>query len=285
MPLTRAFEEPEISPELRKIYADIRHRLDLPFVPNLFKVVAGVPEYFRAMWLDLSEVAGSKEFHAGARALEEFARSQSIYAGWRIGDQRKALSGQKFSQYDEEVLTGVIAVFGKALPQMALFTRLMQAGCSGGQRGRVSQLKQASALSRWFRLYVPTERDAGIRAWLIYSDIKRTTGCKVIPDVFRTLAPYPGYLASTWVEMKKLLQDAAFRRAVDDVGRRSRALLNGLPVRDHRKLTKNLSPQQWREIEEVAETFARVLPQFLMFTAVWQRSFRSSGLGSAFGAA
>jgi hypothetical protein len=162
---------------------------------------------------------------------------------------------------------------------------LLESGYSGGQRGRVSQAKQASALSRWFRLYVPGEREAGIRAWLIYSDIRRTTGSKNIPEAFRALAPYPGYLASTWVEMKRLLQDAAFRRSTDDVGRRARALLNGLPVRDHRKLAKSVTPQQWKEIEETIDTCARALPQFLMFTAVWQRSFRSFGLGSAFGAA
>jgi hypothetical protein len=168
---------------------------------------------------------------------------------------------------------------------MTLFTRLMELGYSGGQRGRVAQGKQASALSRWFRLYLPNERDAGIRTWLIYSDIKRTTGTKIVPDVFRALSPYPGYLASTWVEMKKLLQDPSFRRAVDDVGRRSRALVNGMPVRDHRKLAKNLSPQQWRDIQEAVDSFARVLPQFLVFTTIWQRSFRAFGLGSAFGAA
>jgi hypothetical protein len=53
-------------------------------------------------------------------------------------------------------------------------------------------------------------------------------------------------------------------------------LLNGLPVRDHRSMLKDLNPQQWREIEETVDGFARLLPQFVLLTAVWQRSFPSA---------
>jgi len=279
MPLARVYEENEVGLEVRRIFGEARANFDLPFVPTVFKVLAGVPDYLKPMWADLHQVARSREFHSAARALEEFSSSQAIFGGWRLSDQHKALSGQKFSVDDEEVLAGVASIFGKAIPQMALFCRLMQVGYSGGQSGRVGSAKQAYALSRWFSLHVPPERDAGLRAWLIYSDIRKTLRSRHVFSVFRVLSPYPGYLASLWVETKKLLEDPAFHRSADEIARRSRALLSGLPVRDHRKIARSLSPLQWREIEETVDSFTRLLPQFVLFSALWQRSFRTYGVG------
>ena len=47
----------------------------------------------------------------------------------------------------------------------------------------------------------------------------------------------------------------------------------GLPVNDHRALAKTVNSQQWREIEQTVDSFARLLPQFAIIGAVWQRSF------------
>ncbi|MGZ7100029.1 MAG: hypothetical protein ACXVJ8_16265, partial [Candidatus Angelobacter sp.] len=49
--------------------------------------------------------------------------------------------------------------------------------------------------------------------------------------------------------------------------------LAGMPVKDHRAILKDLNPAQWRDIEETVDGFARLLPQFTLLTAVWQRSF------------
>jgi hypothetical protein len=156
---------------------------------------------------------------------------------------------------------------------MVLFTRLMQRGFSGGQRGRVSNGRQASALSRMVTLHVPNENDAGLRAWLIYSDIKRSLGVRNVLSMYRILSPYPGYLASVWLETKKILADPGLLRARDEVSKRALGLLVGLPVRDHRAACKNLDAKHWREIEDMVDGFARVLPQFALISAAWQRSF------------
>jgi len=279
MALARAYEEHEVGSDLRRLYGDVRTQFDLPFVPTVFKVLAGVPDYLRPMWGDLRHVAASREFHSASRALAEFATSQVIYSGWRFSDQHKALASQKFNLSDEEVMASVAAIFGKAIPELSLFCRLMQLGYSGGQPGRISGAKPANALSRWFSLHIPRERDAGLRAWLIYSDIRKTLGSRHVFSVFRALSPYPGYLAAIWVETKKLLEDPAFHRSSDEIARRIRSLLSGLPVRDHRKLAKVLSPLQWKEVEETVDGFARTLPQMILFSAVWKRSLRMHGIG------
>lgn len=273
MALTRVYEEYEVGPELRRVYADIRSSFDLPFVPSVFKLSAEIPEYLKLIWDDLGPVARSKEFQAAAKALEEFARSLAISNGWKFADQEKVLAGQKFSYNDIEQLGAIVATFTRALARMTLFTRLMQRGYAGGQRGRVTTGKQASALSRMVTLHVPNETEAGLRVYLIYSDIKRTLGTRNVISMYRVLSPFPAYMASVWMDSKKLLQDAAFMRARDDVSKRSLGLLVGLPVRDHRAAAREMAPQQWRDVEEMVDGFVRISAQFALIAAVWQRSF------------
>lgn len=276
MAFTRAYEEHEVSAELRRIFADIRTSLDLPFVPTLFKVLAAQPEYLRVVWSDLANVARSREFHAASTALEEYCHSEAVTGGWRFSDQRKQLAAQRFSASDVEVLTSVVGIFSRALPQMTLLARLVQLGYSGGQRGRVLSSRQASALARLLTINIPNERDAGLRAWMIYTDIKRTTDAKNVMSAFRVLSPFPGYLASVWFDSKKLMRDASFAHAKEEVAQRSRALLSGLPVGDHRRASKKIEAKEWREIEETVDGFVGQLPQMSLLTAVWQRSFPTS---------
>jgi hypothetical protein len=273
MALTRAYEEHEVPEEIRRLYADVRLSFDLPFVPTLFKVTAIYPGYLRAMWDDLGPVVRSREFHAAGEALEEYVRSQAIRGGWRFPDQQKALAAQKFAQIDVNALRGSVMIFQRALPRLALFTRLLQRGYAGGQAGRITSSKHAAALSRIATLNIPSEKDAPLRVWLIYSDFKRTTGARHTLSAMRVLSPFPGYLASVWTDMKRLLNDSAFQRARDDAAKRCLGHVVGLPVRDHRAQIRGLGPADWREIEESVDGFARQLPQFAIAAAVWHRSF------------
>ncbi|HXB21987.1 MAG TPA: halocarboxylic acid dehydrogenase DehI family protein [Candidatus Solibacter sp.] len=283
MALTRAYEEPEVTPEIRRLYGNVRTSFDLPFVPTLFKVTAGIPEYLRIMWEDLGPVCRSKEFQAAARAFQEVAHSTAVSGGWTFSDQSKILAAEKFSNADIRVIAGVVSLFHRAMAQGALFARLMQRGYSGGQRGRVSASKQVSALSQMVQIHVPNEREAGLRVWLIYSEFKKTTGAAAVPGLYRVLSPFPGYLASAWLDSKKIFQDPSFIPARDELNRRARALLAGLPVKDHRALLKNMDAARWREIEETVDGFARLLPQFVLLTAAWERSF--AGVPRLIGAA
>lgn len=281
MPLNRIYEEREVSSETAHIYGDIRSAFDLPYVPSLFKMLAGCPEYLRLAWRDLEPVVSSREFSTTANAMEEFIRSRAISGGWRLGEQERLLAGQKVSTADIPVLAGVVGVFARGLPRMLLFSRLLQRGFSGGQRGRVSNGKQSPALSRLITLHVPGEKDAGLRTWLIYNDIKRTTGSPLVMDLFRVLTPFPGYLAATWQDAKRVMSDNDFLRARDEIGRRSIGLTSGLPVKDHRELSKTISPDQWGDIESAIDSYARQLPMFALLSWVWRRSFIIPGRRAA----
>jgi hypothetical protein len=273
MPLARALEVAELAPDLRPIYEEVRTALDLPFVPTVFKASAGNPEYLRAMWEDLIEVASSREFHSAAESLTQFIHARVVGTEWQFSNQERILSAQKFTAGDIRVMAGVAGTFQRAIPRMALFTRLMQRGYSGGQRGRVTPRRTVAPFARMVTLHIPPETEASLRTWLTYSEIKRTTGARYISSMFRAISPFPGYLASVWVDMKKLFADRDFLRARDEVSRRTLTLLQGLPVGNHREAFDAIRPAQWSEIEQLVDGFARLSPQFALSAAVWRRSF------------
>jgi hypothetical protein len=277
MSVSRVWEDDEVAPELRRIFGEVRSSFGLPFVPTLFKLLAGVPGYLRPMWNDLGAVARSREFQSAGKAMEEFVRALAVAGAWRFSDQQRLLAGQEFSPGDVEQLGNIAATFARLACRMALFTRLMQKGYSGGQTGRVTNGVEISALARLLTLHVPPESEAGLRVWLIYSDIKRTLGARHVLSMYRVLSPFPAYLAAVWLDSKKMLSEPAFLRARDEVVKRANGLVLGLPVKDHRAAAKNLDPKQWRAIEEAVDSQARLTFLFCLLSAVWHRSFSGAG--------
>ena len=53
MALNRAYEEHEVTPEIRRMYANICGAFYFPFVPTVFKLSAGIPQYLKVVWKDL----------------------------------------------------------------------------------------------------------------------------------------------------------------------------------------------------------------------------------------
>lgn len=216
-----------------------------------------------------------KEFHAASDVLTQFVDARVIGTDWQFSNQERLLAAQKFSRSDVRIMSGVAGTFQRALPRLALFARLMQRGYSGGQPGRVTARRASSPFSRMITLHVPNEREASLRVWLVYSEIKRTTGVGQVPSLFRVISPFPSYLTSVWVDMKKLFADREFLRARDEVSRRALGLLQNLPVSDHRRMLDGLTAAQWTAIEQLVDSYARLLPQFALGAAVWRRSFAS----------
>jgi hypothetical protein len=277
MALARAYEEDEVGPELRRIYAELRSNFDLPFVPSIFKRLAAAPPYLKGMWRDLGPIATSREFHAASEALDDFVRVEAIRGVWRLRDQERMLAEQKISTDDMPVLAGVVGIFVRTLPRLLLFARLMQSGCEGGQKGRVSPPgKQAPALSRLITLHVPNEREASLRVWLIYADIRRTLKARNVMSLYRALSPFPGYLASAWMDSKSVLGNKEFQHAGRQVSMRAEALLRGIPAQDHRPLLKQLAPDQARDVRESIDEFVRTIPSLALLSVVWRRSFYDS---------
>jgi hypothetical protein len=276
MALTRMYDEQELPPDVRRILEDVRGSFGLPFVPTLFKLAAGVPQYLKPMWADLGPVVRSNEFQSACRALHEFAANAVLAGGWRFSDQAKVLAAQKFAPPDIAQFAAITTTIERAAVAMTLFARLAQRGYSGGQKGKITAGQTASATAQLMTLHVPGEAAGGLRTWLIYSDIKRTTGARHVFSMFRLLSAYPSYLGSLWIESKRLLSDWRLQHARDEVNKRTIALLTGMPVKDHRALAKNISPEDWREVEETIDDGARLGPQITLLAHIWRRSFAAA---------
>jgi hypothetical protein len=277
MPVARTWEEDELAPELQRIYADMRASFDVPFVPDLFKLLSGTPEYLRVMWSDLGAAARSREFQAADKALEEFVRWVVVSGSWRFSDQQRVLAGQHFSTNDVEQLVSIATTFARLSTRLSLFARLMQKGYSGGQTGRIGNGRQASALARLVTLHVPDESAASLRVWLIYADIKRTLGVRQVFSLYRVMSPFPPYLASVWLDSKRIFREPAFLQGRDQTAKRANGLVTGIPVKDHRASARQLDPKQWQEIEQHVDNYARLMPLFALLSVMWQRSLAVAG--------
>src|ERR1700760_3510105 len=110
MAFTRAYEENEVTPEIRRMYAGIRTGFDLPFVPTVLKLSAGVPQYLKIVWKDLESVVCSREFENAQRAFQEIGHSTAITGGWTFSDQPAILAADKFSNADIRVIGGIIGL-------------------------------------------------------------------------------------------------------------------------------------------------------------------------------
>lgn len=58
MSLVNIPEESEAAAEVAAVFAEIRQMFGMPFVPNLFKVMAHRPEYLKASWERVKVVMG-----------------------------------------------------------------------------------------------------------------------------------------------------------------------------------------------------------------------------------
>src|SRR5437016_10516970 len=130
MALTRAYDEQEVAPDLRRLYCNVRTCFDLPFVPTIFKLAAGVPAYLHKMWGDLGHVACSREFQGAAAAFQEIAHSAAVSGGWTFSDQPKVLAAEKFSNTDIRVIGGIVSLFARVLIGRASCRE--RVGVSGG---------------------------------------------------------------------------------------------------------------------------------------------------------
>ncbi len=266
-------EREGVHPGSRRVLEEARAAMDLPFVPSVLEGLAGEPEYLKAAWADLKAVVWSREFHGASKALGEQIGLAALEGGWRFPDQQQLLAEQNLSGAELALFSGIAGTFARELPLSLLLARLLQCGYQGGQAGHSTERTGSAALSRLIEFHVPPPRSGGLRVWLIYTDIRRHTGIEQVPGVYRMMSIFPGYLASIWLETKRLLGEPGMASALDSVAQRSAGLVRGLPVENHRRAAGKLGTEHWRAVEQAVEGYVRTLPMFALMTAVWHRSF------------
>ena len=73
-------EEVDAVGKVSAVYDDIKEKLNIDFIPNMYKAMAGNPEYLEASWNKVKTVMG-EDGHLGGRTKDIVALTVSIMSG------------------------------------------------------------------------------------------------------------------------------------------------------------------------------------------------------------
>jgi AhpD family alkylhydroperoxidase len=132
-------EEDEAAGKTEKLYEDIKHTLGIGFVPNMYKALAGNPDYLEMTWRRVQAVMG-KDGKLGRKTKDIVALTVSIMSGceYCIGVYNEAV---KHAGIGDEALLELYEVIdlytGLNRLNIGLQTKADEKpwhGCGGGSR-------------------------------------------------------------------------------------------------------------------------------------------------------
>ena len=104
-------EEADAPDEVREIYAEIKEWFGLPFVPNLFKVMANHPAYLEATWRRLKVILGPGRLDRKTKEVIALAVSATNNCGYCIDAHTAALRQLGFGDPELTELMAVVDLF------------------------------------------------------------------------------------------------------------------------------------------------------------------------------
>ena len=135
----RLIEEDEVAGKTEKLYGDIKQTLGIDFVPNMYKALAGNPDYLEMTWRRVQAVMGS-DGKLGRKTKDIVALTVSIMSGceYCIGVYNEAV---KHAGLDDEALLELYEVIdlytGLNRLNIGMQTKADKKpwhGCGGGSR-------------------------------------------------------------------------------------------------------------------------------------------------------
>lgn len=98
----------------------------------------------------------------------------------------------------------------------------------------------------------------------VYEDIQQSLRVPLVNQIFRTLANYPDYLESMWLELSPYFSTEAFEKQADDIRK--------IAVPDEIPDVSELDLEKFRKIEQLKnfnDTIYYVLPKLLLITSLF----------------
>lgn len=111
MPVVRYVEEEDASPSVQAIYRDIKSTFDLPFVPNLFKVMAHHPAYLEVTWTKVKTVMGPGRLDRKTKEMIALAVSATNGCAYCVNAHSGALKRLGFGDAEMVELMAVVDLF------------------------------------------------------------------------------------------------------------------------------------------------------------------------------
>ncbi|WP_375262339.1 halocarboxylic acid dehydrogenase DehI family protein [Palleronia sp.] len=190
---------PEIMPQdadatVREIYEDVQNTLRVPFVNQLFRLLASNSDYLQAAWRYVGPIAETRAFEDASTALREVARPdfamEAADAEWTsLGDLDRV---RRFTESIHYVL-----------PKLLLAVTLLDPAIRGtdGERARGSETfpKGVAAGTEKIEMVDPEAADEPLRS--LFADIRERHRHPALATYFRSLGQWPELLKAIWTRL------------------------------------------------------------------------------------
>lgn len=198
---------PEVMPEdandrIQSIYEDIKVTLRVPFVNQIFRLLANEPAYLEEAWRYLREIAATRSFEEAAREL----RAEAF-----IEPAPQALDGQWAALGDIDRVRRFTQTVHYVLPKLLLLASLLdlQPRPAGREKRAYAAIPEGVAAgTERIEMIDPSQASEEVR--LLFQDIRERHGHPSLATYYRSLAQWPDLLQAVWKQIRPLVGDAAY---------------------------------------------------------------------------
>lgn len=189
--------EAEASEPIRRIYAETKEALGVPFVSTLFQAYAAYPLFLELHWRALKPVVETEEFFrlAGRLRAEAYTRIHNYFT---IPDLCAQMTDLSFSEGARHELTEVVELFHYANPVLLLIVSAQLQGFDT-PAGEPRPAHRPAAHPVFPAKPVLVEEDnAPPAVRKVFEDVKQVLGLPIINTHLRAMARWPDFLSAYW---------------------------------------------------------------------------------------
>jgi hypothetical protein len=253
--------------DLKGIFENIKKTFRVPFVSQVFGVLATQPDYLRVAWRQLHTNAQTIYFENQADDIRRFA----VEAMSEIGELRTPATDEGIAQ--------VLGVFHYLNPKLLLAVSALRSSMLG-QVPRVAELPAAEKRQvaagiapgmPAIEIVDPETSDDRLRR--IFDDIKASSPAGVVSTEYRALAKWPDFLEGAWTAVKPRMSTAEYRRAIRQLRWMADEAVLGFPFRvdatPHTLRLAGLTEQQIDTVRTMLDQFYIAVSQSVANVAVF----------------
>ena len=215
-PLPKVVAVPEIDADesLRRVYADTKSVLQVPWMGVVTMAFAQYPAFYGTLWGGLRDLAASEEFVAACARLRESAEAE--VAGFGMASIVPALQDMGYITPELQRIRDEIEVFSHGnMPYLLIATagRLLLEGHGLGPVSPVAACAVAHGPRRLDALVLMERHHVEEPLRRVYDNIMETLGLPFVNTDYRALARWPSYFSRAWNDLRARLETTAYEDA------------------------------------------------------------------------
>jgi len=225
--------EADLTPELRAVFEEVRQVLRVPFVDQLWRVLAGLPEVLPRSWAWLAPLLGSMEAERAADALRaeaaiELALGMPAHQAFR-GDMSRSEIGAD----DRARISNYTAAMHYVLPKLLIATALLSDESQARPADGTAATTSLEPLPRGVvpgapRVEPIDPNEARGEAAALLTEIRERHGDQPLPDYYRAIVRAGDFLRIAWNALRPIVGDPEYYARAAAVSRRAHELASPL---------------------------------------------------------